>query len=256
MIKKELHTLLTAVMFFTRIPVPGTLPYNKELLDRAIKYFPLVGALVGIWVAAIYLAFALVFPHGLAILFSMLAGIWLTGAFHEDGFADFCDGYGGGYTTERVLEIMKDSRLGTYGTIGLLGMLAVKWGSLSIISPEQVIWVMLSAHIFSRLAPVWLIYTSPYLRADENSKAKPLGNNTTIGSVALASLIAAIAVLWISPARLLVLLALQFLVFVIFRAYIMRRTGGYTGDVLGALQQLSEVTFYLAMAAQYNHHWL
>jgi adenosylcobinamide-GDP ribazoletransferase len=245
--KDQINTLLTAIMFFTRIPVPANLPFSKELLNRAIRYFPLVGALVGVLTGLVFMAASMVFPTSIALLLSMISGILITGAFHEDGFADFCDGYGGGYTTEKVLEIMKDSRLGTYGTIGLLAMLAVKWASLNSLSLESVVPVLIAAHIFSRVAPVWLIFTVPYIRADEQSKAKPLGNEATMGSVVIASVTAIIALVWIPSEKMVVLVLVQFLVFVLFRAYIIRRTGGYTGDVLGALQQLSEVAFYLVM---------
>lgn len=117
-----MNTFFTALMFFTRIPVPGSIPYSKELLNKALRFFPLVGGIVGGIGAGILWLGMLIFPFPLALLLSMVVTIFITGAFHEDGFADFCDGYGGGITKERILEIMKDSRLGTYGTIGLIGI--------------------------------------------------------------------------------------------------------------------------------------
>lgn len=253
MLKREWHIFLTSVMFFTRIPIPFVVPYTKDLLNSAIRYFPLTGAMVGGFGALVFWLGLFVVPQSLALLLSMVATIWLTGAFHEDGFADFCDGYGGGYTPERILEIMKDSRLGTYGTVGLLGMLALKFVSLQNLPLNLIPVVLVSAHVFSRLMPVFLIYTAPYLREDEQAKAKPLGNSASELTVIMAACMG-LSVLLFFPIRLVVLLLpVIALVFVLFRAYVLRRTGGYTGDVLGALQQLSELVFYIVAVAYYYY---
>ena len=132
-------------MFFTRIPVPASLPYSSQLLNQALRFFPLVGMLVGILGAGVLWLALLVFPPPLALLVSMGATILITGAFHEDGFADFCDGYGGGMSAERILEIMKDSRLGTYGTIGLLAMLAAKYTALVSLTPPALYPILVAA---------------------------------------------------------------------------------------------------------------
>lgn len=242
-----MHTFLTALMFFTRIPVPATLPYSKDLLNKALRFFPLVGGIVGaIGAGSLWLGM-LVFPFPLALLLSMLVTIFVTGAFHEDGFADFCDGYGGGLTTEKVLEIMKDSRLGTYGTVGLTAMLATKFMALSYLSIPLIFLVMVTAHIFSRFIPVLLVYTTPYIREDALSKAKPIGNQTTKTSVVIALITSLIPLLFLDWPIIVGLIVVSAIVLWLFRTYIMKRTGGYSGDVLGALQQLVEVTFYLVV---------
>ena len=145
-----MNTFFTALMFFTRIPVPGSIPYSKELLNKALRFFPLVGGIVGGIGAGILWLGMLIFPFPLALLLSMVVTIFITGAFHEDGFADFCDGYGGGITKERILEIMKDSRLGTYGTIGLIGILSVKFATLIQIASPHIFLILVTSHIFSR----------------------------------------------------------------------------------------------------------
>ncbi len=244
-----MHVFLTALMFFTRIPVPATLPYSKELLNKALRFFPLVGGIVGaIGAGSLWLGL-LVLPFPLALLISMLVTIFVTGAFHEDGFADFCDGYGGGLTKEKVLEIMKDSRLGTYGTIGLTAMLATKFMALSYLSMPHIFLVMVAAHIVSRFVPVLLVYTTPYIREDALSKAKPIGNQTTKKSVAIALITALIPLLFLDWLILIGVVVVSAVVLWLFRAYILKRTGGYSGDVLGALQQLVEVAIYLVMVA-------
>lgn len=244
-----MHTFLTALMFFTRIPVPATLPYSKELLNKALRFFPLVGGIVGgIGAGSLWLGL-LAFPFPLALLLSMLVTIFVTGAFHEDGFADFCDGYGGGLTKEKVLEIMKDSRLGTYGTIGLTAMLATKFMALSYLSVPHIFLVMITAHIISRFVPVLLVYTTPYIREDALSKAKPIGNQTTRTSVAIAMVTALVPLLFFDWPSMVGMLVASAVVLWLFRAYILKRTGGYSGDVLGALQQLVEVAIYLVLVA-------
>lgn len=240
-------------MFFTRIPVPASLPYSSRLLNRALRFFPLVGMLVGaLGAGALWLAL-LVFPLPLALLVSMGATILVTGAFHEDGFADFCDGYGGGMSTERILEIMKDSRLGTYGTLGLLAMLAAKYTSLASLPPPALYPLLVAAHTLSRFVPVVLVRTTPYIREDALSKSKPIGNHVSVPSLLIAAC-CTVPPLFLLPWRLTAAMAAaSALVLLLFRRYILKRTGGYSGDVLGALQQLCELGLYLVAVALHHH---
>lgn len=247
--KNQLHIFLNAVMFYTRIPVSRKLPYSDEMLNQATRWFPFIGWIVGGIGAGAFYGLQFVFPVNLAILLSMLATVFVTGAFHEDGFADFCDGFGGGYTKEKILAIMKDSRIGTYGSIGLVGMLATKFLSLSSIDVKLIPLMLVAAHALSRLMPVVVIFTSEYARADLESKSKPIGKKGKTTDLLMAiffglSLLAFLPLLFsaiIVPALLLVT--------AVFRKYITGKLGGYTGDCLGALQQLSEVLFYLGWLA-------
>src|SRR6201985_2249913 len=125
--KKQGRIFLTAVMFLTRIRVPRTIDHSPEYLQQAPRYFPVVGWIVGAFSALSFLVFSRYISTDLGILASMITGILLTGAFHEDGFADVCDGLGGGWTKEKILMIMKDSRIGAFGAIGLLGILGSKF---------------------------------------------------------------------------------------------------------------------------------
>src|ERR1700741_3659104 len=122
----QLRLFFTALQFFTRLPVPRWVGFEAHWLNHASRYFPLVGLVVGPIAAAVYGAAAWLFPGPVAGMLSTAACIYATGAFHEDGFADMCDGFGGGMTAERVLEIMKDSRIGAYGAIGTICLLGLK----------------------------------------------------------------------------------------------------------------------------------
>lgn len=247
-----MNTFLTALMFFTRIPVPSSLPYLKELLDKALRFFPLVGIIVGGIGATVLWAALFIFPASLAVLLSMAATIFVTGAFHEDGFADFCDGYGGGLPKDKILEIMKDSRLGTYGTIGLVTMLAAKYLSISTMPVNIAFCLIIAAHSFSRFFPIFLVYTTPYVREDALSKAKPIGIHVTSFSLFIAFAIAALPFFLINWVLIPFIIICSLVLFLVFRKYILIRTGGYTGDVLGALQQLSELIIYLIATVYYN----
>ncbi len=108
---QQLRLFFIALQFFTRLPIPRWVGFQPEWLQHASRYFPLVGCVVAAVAAGVYALAALVLPAPLAAVLSTAASIYVTGAFHEDGFADTCDGLGGGMTRERVLEIMKDSRV-------------------------------------------------------------------------------------------------------------------------------------------------
>ena len=123
----QLKLFFTALMFLTRIPVPRSIDHNSDMLQKSARYFSWVGMVVGGIAAIVWYACIHVLSPSLSIAFSMLASILATGAFHEDGFADCCDAFGGGWTKEKILTIMKDSRLGTYGVTGLIGILGFKF---------------------------------------------------------------------------------------------------------------------------------
>lgn len=243
--REQLHIFLNAIMFYTRIPVPKNLIYSEEILNRSTRFFPFIGWIIGGIAAVVFLGLQIVFSLELSILLSMLATIFITGAFHEDGFADFCDGFGGGYTKEKILTIMKDSRIGTYGSIGLLGMLAIKFMSLNAIEPDNIPMILLASHSVSRLMPIMVIYTSEYSREDATSKTKPIGKKGK-GSDFLIAFCFGLAFLILIPLNFsLFIVPVLILISFIYRNYIHRKIGGYTGDCLGALQQISEVVFYM-----------
>ena len=249
----QVRLFFIALQFFTRLPVPRWVGFEPHWLHHASRYFPAVGIVVGAAVSAIYVLAGWLWPQPVAVLLSTIAGIWLTGAFHEDGFADACDGMGGGMTRERVLDIMKDSRIGSYGAIGIGLLLALKCTVLSCLPSHMVAAAMLAAHPVSRLASTALIWKLDYVKSE--GKARPLAQHMSGAefAIALTTVLAVLAVLyllgalpWRSIAAGVVAAALVTLW--LARKFV-RRIGGYTGDCLGAVQQIAEVAMYLALLA-------
>lgn len=250
---QQLRLFFIALQFFTRLPIPRWVGFEPAWLHHASRYFPAVGLVVAAIAGAVYAAAALVLPPAVAVLLSTAAGIYVTGAFHEDGFADTCDGMGGGHTRERVLEIMKDSRIGAYGAIGIILMLATKVAALANLPLLAALGALLSAHPLSRLMACSLIWRMEYARAE--GKAKPLAQEMRSGEFAIAALTAAlpagavVALGWLPPAALGVGLGGMLAATLWFARKFQRRLGGYTGDCLGAVQQLAEAVFYLGVLA-------
>src|SRR5215472_2556593 len=133
--KKEVRIFFTAVMFLTRLRVPPSIDHSPEYMRQAPRYFPMVGWIVGgisalaFWIGAKYIS------GDFGIAAAMITSLLVTGAFHEDGFADVCDGFGGGWTKEKILLIMKDSRIGAFGAIGLIAILGTKFLLLKELAP-------------------------------------------------------------------------------------------------------------------------
>ena len=239
----ELRYFFTALGYFTRVPVPRWVGYEPHYLNAAARYFPLVGVLVGGVGALVYLAALRMFPVGVAVLLSMAATLFVTGAFHEDGLADCCDALGGGYAREDVLRIMHDSRIGAFGAIALVVALALKWQTLASLPPLRAAWLMLAAHAASRVCAITYLATLDYVRPE--GKAKPVAQRMTPGALALAALFGLPLLFWpdwrAGCATLAVLLVLRFAL----GRYFVRRIGGYTGDCLGFAQQVFELAIYL-----------
>lgn len=251
----QLELFFTALGYFTRLPVPAWVPWSPERLNNAARYFPLVGWVVGAIGAASYLVLALVLPPALAVVLSMAVTIRATGAFHEDGFADACDGLGGGWDKAQVLTIMKDSRIGSYGTVGMVLMLlakAVALIELGIDDDLTVALALLVAHPLSRLASTSLIQLLPYVREDESSKSKPLAKKMGGAELAVAALFGLLPLALLTPAETAGALAAVLAATAWAARYFLRRLGGYTGDLLGAAQQVAELACYLGMLASWN----
>ena len=249
----QARLLFIALQFFTRLPIPRWVGFEPAWLHHASRYFPLVGLVVAALAALVYFAAAYLWPTPVAVLLSMAASIYLTGAFHEDGFADMCDGFGGGMTRERVLEIMKDSRIGTYGAVGAGLLLALKFALLSSFPPITAVAALLVAHPLSRLAAASLIWKLEYAR--DEGKAKPMAQEMSDAEFAIASACAFAPLALAGSAGCLRWSAIVASVLAAFAMATwigrkcVRRIGGYTGDCLGAVQQLSEVVIYLCLLA-------
>lgn len=253
--KKQWTLFLTAIMFYTRIPVPKNIDHSEELLNRSTKYFPFIGWIVGGFGALVFWGSVQVFPLSISVILSMISTILLTGAFHEDGFADSCDAFGGGWTKEKILEIMKDSRIGTYGTVGLIFILSVKYFSITSVHVEQIPFVLFASHALSRLTATGMIFFSDYARDDAKSKTKPVGKSLSKTDFLWAFIFGATPLLLFAIQHSFWYLTIVFTIIpVIFfiKRYFEKWIGGFTGDCLGATQQISEVLIYLSIIVIYQ----
>jgi len=251
MVKRELEYFFGAVRFFTRLPVPGWVGHSAEALNNSARYFPAVGLLVGAIGALVYLGALVLWTQPVAVLLSMAATIYATGAFHEDGLSDTVDGLGGGWEKLRILEIMKDSRVGSYGVVAMVLALLGKFTLLVNLAPALVPWALLAGHALSRWCSTLLLARMDYVREDLLAKAKPLATRLPPLALLVASGFGWVALAGLPPLKAALGVGLAALATLWFAAKFKRWLGGYTGDCLGAVQQLSELAFYLGLAANW-----
>ncbi|WNC70751.1 adenosylcobinamide-GDP ribazoletransferase [Thalassotalea psychrophila] len=249
-IKQQVNLFFLALSFFSRLPVPKNLEYSPQLLNQSGRYFSLVGLLIGIVLIAFYSIVSLLFPISIAIILLMVASLLLTGAFHEDGLADMADGIGGGLTISERLAIMKDSRLGTYGTVTLVCALALKYSLLVELAQQQLILAsILVGYALSRATAASLIFDMTYVSDSDTSKSKPLAMQQTIEELYILLIIGALP-LMLLPFNTILIIAILLIMFrVTFKYWLNKRIGGYTGDCLGGAQQLTELLIYLVIVA-------
>jgi len=256
-LKRQFLLFLAATQFLTRLPVPHLDGFEANGLSRSARFFPLVGALIGSISVAVWWVSSMCFPPSVAVGLMMSASLLLTGAFHEDGFADVCDGFGGGRTRDAVLSIMKDSRVGAYGAIGIAMMLGLKWSILASHPRATFPAIVIGAHVVSRWCAIGLIWRLRYVRTDTEGKSKAFADTVGAADWWLSGALGALAllpvILLVDPAAeprlalaLLAALALSAVSTLLAGAYFRIRIGGYTGDCLGAAQQLAELSFLLA----------
>jgi len=247
-IRNQWRYFLTALQFFTRIPV-NLHDFKIDDLNQSTRYFPLIGLLVGCVGALIFYAFHQFLPLSLAVLISMITTILLTGAFHEDGLADAVDGLGGGLTREQCLTIMVDSRIGSYGAIALIVALFTKHQALVEISASVIPTALLVGHALSRFCGVLVMATQDYAKSD--GKSKPLATKVSSQALWIAGVFGLAPLYFLQPNQLFALVPV-FFVWRWFSFKIKHKIGGYTGDCLGAMQQITEITFYIGLIA--SHH--
>jgi adenosylcobinamide-GDP ribazoletransferase len=249
------RAFLTAVAFLTRIPSPRWVGYDPETLARSTAYFPAVGVLVGLAAATVLAGGVHAWTPLVAAVLATAATVWLTGALHEDALADSCDGFGGGWEREQVLTIMKDSRIGSYGAVGLALALLAKVAALSVLAEASVgmaARALVVAHTLGRWSSLPLIRGLPYVSA-EGARSRPFAASVTTGRLAagtaMAVVVTAAALAPLGAAAVMAVLACAALVTTIGARYFRRRLGGMTGDCLGAANQLVELATYLLLAS-------
>lgn len=243
-----------ALMFYSRIPVGLIDNYQSEDLKMASRWLPLVGFILASILCVVWLALAFIWPANISLVLLFIVSVLLTGAFHEDGWADTWDGLGGGWKVEQKLAIMKDSRLGTYGGLSLMLLVLLKYQLWLVLSPQQFLVSLMASMVLSRFVPLVLISQMNYVREDDNSKAKPvaegLGSSSFLVIFTQLALISGL-LMFMGLALNLLLLIVAVLVFVaiVWALFSKWQIGGYTGDTLGASQQLSELAVLLTLTA-------
>jgi adenosylcobinamide-GDP ribazoletransferase len=252
---RQLRLFWMAAQFLTRLPTPSR-AFESSFLPRSMRYFPLVGVLIGVLNVLIWWLASRRLPSGVSIGLMMIASALVTGALHEDGLADTCDGLGGGVSRKHALAIMKDSRIGSYGALGLFFTLGLKWTTLAALPAGLFVMSVMASHMLSRFGAIGLIAFLPYARTETEAKARPFADRLSagewlssglIGLAALAPLAwlctrSAMPVDWTALAAGACTAAVATLG---AGAYLRRRLGGYTGDGLGAVQQIAELAFLL-----------
>ena len=247
--RREVFAFLGALRFFTRIPIPDSVPHSAEGLNHSTRYFPAVGILVGLLSAIAFGLSNLLYPESVCIIVAMATSVYLTGAFHEDGLSDMADGLGGGWDKIRILGIMKDSRIGNYGAITITFALLAKFVLLNAFSASWIPILLISGHAFSRYCSVLIMAGMAYVREDALSKSKPLATQLSRNALLVASAFGLLPLLLLPLNASMTGALAGALITIWLGRKLQKWLGGYTGDCLGAAQQLSELAFYLGALA-------
>ncbi|WP_428242533.1 adenosylcobinamide-GDP ribazoletransferase [Gynuella sp.] len=252
---RQLQLFFNAWVFFTRLPGPRWVDYNNQNLSRSSGYFSWVGMVLGMIQAVAFCVLTVIFPAAVSVLCCLALSLWLTGAFHEDGLADTYDGLGGGWSRERKLAIMKDSRLGSYGAAALVIALLLRWQLMVWVLDHQswqfVLLVLILTESLSRLVAISLLWNLEYVADPAQSKSKPLATqfNAAATVIAMLPVMVAVVPLWLGHSFVWWQWWLLILSLVMVRSAMIqtlrRHLGGYTGDTLGAMQQLAIIVIWM-----------
>ncbi|MCL4104050.1 UNVERIFIED_CONTAM: hypothetical protein GTU68_034912 [Idotea baltica] len=210
--------------------------------QQPLLYFPFIGLLIGGFAAVVFYLANIYLPQPIAVLISMCLTVLCTGALHEDGLADSADGMGGGWTVEDKLRIMKDSRIGTYGTLALVFATLLKFVALSSLPLSHMTAALICAHVLARWSALPLLWFSSYVGS---GSATGFGDSKNRKRLILASGYTALIVVFFASQHALLSLSVALLVTVASYRYFRKKLGGVTGDSLGAANQLIEIAIYL-----------
>ena len=244
-------TLIAALRFLTRLPIPGPETRSSHL-GGAVAWFPLVGALVGLATAGVFALALGLWPAPLAAVLAVGFGLLLTGGFHEDGATDAADGLGGGWTTERVVEIMRDSRIGAYGAMALWVLLGLRWAALVALDRKALVALPLAMAWGRWSIAVQLKALAPASQGLASQVHQGMGWMPVLlasGMVGLVTL-AAHALGFLGMAGLWKPAAASGIAVLAWILYLKQRLGGQTGDLLGAGNQLVEAAVLLTWIAR------
>lgn len=236
--------ILATLMFFTRLPFWRIKQVDAEHFKHVVPLWPLAGWLTGgIMVGILWLA-AQVFPLSVAWIIAIIARLLITGCLHEDGLADFCDGMGGGVTRERILLIMKDSHIGTYGVIGLI-IYFLLLTQMSALPLSLLCAIVFTGDVWCKFVSSHIINILPYARKEEEAKNKTIYQRMTALEAFVGAIIGCLPFVLFLPKYYWPALLAPVVVFILLVWLMKRRIQGYTGDCCGALFLISELVFLL-----------
>ena len=247
-----MHSILAAFIFFTRLPFWRIAQVPSESFKHVVSYWALVGWLTaGLSVFVLYIS-SLILPSNIALLLAILTRLLITGCLHEDGLADFFDGFGGGNSKERILSIMKDSHIGSYGVIGLIFYFGLLYTLLNSLPLTIIGSIMLVADPFSKGISSMIINCLPYVRKEDESKTKIIYNKMSSKELIYCLTATIIPLIWLPNFYYLFVLLFPLLIFTLLITLMKNKIQGYTGDCCGALFLLCELSFYLGSAIIYH----
>ena len=256
-------SFITAIQLLTRIQITRNIDcpveYYNSALKKGVIFFPMIGGLIGVFTATIFVAASYVgLPPLSAVLLAIGLEAMLTGAFHEDALADSLDALGGGWTRNQVLEIMKDSRLGTYGTVGLILGIGLRVTSIATLLSVDLLWAfssIVAASTLARLAIVGMMVTTDPI-SDRDSQARDISGGQTWRTFLIATLLSfpffAIWI-WLNPEAATVSLIVSMVLLIWFRRMVLLRIGGTTGDLLGCSAYLVQLVVLITSTGTYFH---
>ena len=243
--KSAANSFLIAMQFMTRLPVPGGIPYSPDALAKSTVFFPAIGLLVGSGGAALYFLLSPHVTRDVIVVLILVYLVGVTGGLHEDALGDAADGFGGGHEKDRVLAIMRDSRLGSFGAIAItLGLLA-RFVFLVNLAPGRFIGVLIAGQVLGRWTALPLSFFLPSARDNETGQGKLLARNITALSLGAGTLLAFVIVVIALRSTALWAVSIAAAIAAASGFYYRRRIGGITGDCLGATTQLTEIAIYL-----------
>ena len=244
-----MKNIAAALIFFTRLPFwrLKTFQVPAEYYSQVINYWAIVGWLTGGIMAASLWLTAQVLPYTIAVVFALLSRVLITGALHEDGLADFLDGFGGGNTKERTLEIMKDSHIGAYGVIGLVFYYLMLFTLFSQLSLNLACLTILIADPLCKYISSQITLFLPYARTAESSKSKTVYKQMSVKTFIISFFFGLIPLLLIPNISWLLAILLPIGTFIALILIMKKKLQGYTGDCCGATFLLCELSFYVGV---------
>jgi len=244
--------VLAAFIFFTRLPFWRLADVDSGYFKRVVPYWPMTGWLTAGCSVLVLLLAATILPTEVALLLAILTRLLITGCLHEDGLADFLDGFGGGTSRERILAIMKDSHIGTYGVIGLIFYFAFYYALLHTLPIEYMACAILAGDPFSKAVSGMVINRLPYTRPEEEAKIKTAYSPMTGKEYVIAILFGFIPLFGLPDVYLIGAVFFPIFSWYLLTSLMKKKIGGYTGDCCGALFLFCELSFHLGFVILYH----